>query len=88
MPRNTVYVGRPTEWGNPYRVGVLSEDSLYPVSQEQAVAFYKKRLERNKAFRPDIWEYKVKRLKGKNLACWCALDEPCHADALLELVNS
>lgn len=27
------------------------------------------------------------RLRGKNLACWCALDKPCHADVLLELAN-
>lgn len=27
-------------------------------------------------------------LRGKNLACWCALDAPCHADVLLELANS
>ncbi len=27
------------------------------------------------------------KLKGKNLACWCALDCPCHADALLEIAN-
>ena len=27
-------------------------------------------------------------LKGKNLACWCPLDQPCHADVLLELANS
>lgn len=26
-------------------------------------------------------------LKGKNLSCWCKLDEPCHADLLLELAN-
>lgn len=26
-------------------------------------------------------------LRGKNLACWCALDEPCHADVLLEIAN-
>ena len=26
-------------------------------------------------------------LRGKNLACWCALDQPCHADVLLELAN-
>lgn len=26
-------------------------------------------------------------LAGKNLACWCALDAPCHADVLLELAN-
>jgi hypothetical protein len=26
-------------------------------------------------------------LRGKDLACWCKLDEPCHADILLELAN-
>jgi hypothetical protein len=26
-------------------------------------------------------------LRGKNLACWCALDEPCHADVLLAVAN-
>lgn len=27
-------------------------------------------------------------LRGKNLACWCPLDQPCHADVLLELANT
>ena len=27
-------------------------------------------------------------LRGKNLACWCALDAPCHADVLLEIANN
>lgn len=26
-------------------------------------------------------------LAGRDLACWCPLDQPCHADVLLELVN-
>ena len=26
-------------------------------------------------------------LRGKNLACFCSLDKPCHADVLLELAN-
>jgi hypothetical protein len=26
-------------------------------------------------------------LHGKDLACYCRLDEPCHADVLLELAN-
>lgn len=26
-------------------------------------------------------------LRGKNLACWCALDKPCHADVLLKIAN-
>jgi Domain of unknown function (DUF4326) len=27
-------------------------------------------------------------LRGKNLACFCAIDQPCHADVLLELANT
>lgn len=26
-------------------------------------------------------------LRGKNLACWCKLGSPCHADVLLDLAN-
>ena len=26
-------------------------------------------------------------LRGKDLACFCPLDQPCHADILLELAN-
>jgi hypothetical protein len=26
-------------------------------------------------------------LAGRDLACWCPLDQPCHADVLLELAN-
>jgi hypothetical protein len=26
-------------------------------------------------------------LRGMNLACWCPLNKPCHADVLLELAN-
>lgn len=27
-------------------------------------------------------------LAGKNLACFCPLDQPCHADVLLEIANA
>lgn len=27
-------------------------------------------------------------LAGKDLACWCPLDQPCHADVLLEVANA
>ncbi|HXJ39084.1 MAG TPA: DUF4326 domain-containing protein [Bryobacteraceae bacterium] len=26
-------------------------------------------------------------LRGKDLACFCALDQPCHVDVLLEIAN-
>lgn len=34
-----------------------------------------------------IREENLKGMRGKNLACWCKLDQPCHADVLLELAN-
>jgi hypothetical protein len=33
------------------------------------------------------FESVITNLKGKNLSCWCSLDEKCHADFLLELAN-
>jgi hypothetical protein len=40
--------------------------------------------------RPE-WSTEMKsdlsKIKGKNLACWCSLDKPCHADVLLKLAN-
>ena len=29
----------------------------------------------------------LKPLVGKDLVCFCSLDQPCHADILLELAN-
>lgn len=29
----------------------------------------------------------IAELSGRDLACWCPLDQPCHADVLLELAN-
>ncbi len=51
-------------------------------SNEQAVSFF--RLYRR------LYPYKPEELaplRGKNLACWCDLSSPCHADVLLELAN-
>ncbi len=30
----------------------------------------------------------VTNLAGRDLACWCPLDQPCHADVLLEVANA
>jgi hypothetical protein len=26
-------------------------------------------------------------LRGKNLACWCKIGDPCHRDVLLDIAN-
>jgi hypothetical protein len=37
---------------------------------------------------PDRFTGWIARLRGRDLACWCPLDQPCHADVLLEVANS
>ena len=69
---NAVYVGRPTKWGNPYRIG---KDG----TREQIIAKYR-------AWLP-MSGLDVRELKGKCLVCWC-YPLPCHADVLLELANA
>lgn len=41
------------------------------------------RAETNRAFAASLAQ-----LRGHDLACWCPLDAPCHADVLLELANA
>jgi hypothetical protein len=78
MPSNTVYVGRHTMWGN-YASPVDSPHGAI------AVAHFRRWVETEASW---AWKGRVTiELRGKNLACWCALDEPCHADVLLELAN-
>lgn len=73
MPPNTVKVTRPGVWGNyAGHTRAAFEADLAQMSNA------------DKAFYLD----KVKELRGKNLACWCRLDRPCHADVLLELANA
>ena len=79
MPPNTVYVGRPTKWGNPFRVGLDGGRDL-------CVRLYIQKLDGN------IWTFPTKKdiqseLSGKDLACWCPLNQPCHADILLKIAN-
>lgn len=89
MPPNTVKVDRTTRWGNPFKVG-----DLHCPNAEEAVRMFRARLPGGKLFRPAHPEShmgqiaaNLNELRGKNLACWCPLDAPCHADVLLELAN-
>lgn len=94
MPEGAIYVGRGSMWGNPWRVGdtvmthtpsvAAQGETVYArefvISPHIAVAFYRA------AFEPDLDDI-VDQLRGHDLACWCPLDQPCHADVLLELAN-
>ncbi len=81
MPPNTVYVGRSTRWGNSYKVSKWQP-------AEMCVKLYRKGWTDYLACDPSALPILKRNLGGKDLACWCALDQPCHADVLLELANA
>lgn len=79
MPEGAVYVGRPTMWGNNAAAVCCITDPT------EAVAAYRRWIDQCASW---AWKGRAKiELRGKDLACWCALDKPCHADVLLELAN-
>lgn len=57
-----------------------------PLTKHQAVLMHREYLQENEGTM--IGDLIKQELRGKNLACWCALNEPCHADNLLEFVNA
>ncbi|MDO9439353.1 MAG: DUF4326 domain-containing protein [Beijerinckiaceae bacterium] len=89
MPDNTVSVTRPGRWGDPFKVAPAfeCEGVKFPeVTAESAVELYREWIERALQNWPSTHEA-LKDLRGKNLACWCRLGEPCHADVLIKLAN-
>ena len=83
MPKDTVYVGRPTKWGNPFKEGNRNPYGTITADLRHSFVLYR-------AFAPLnarlVAEARAE-LRGSNLACWCPLDQDCHADILLELAN-
>ncbi len=93
MPPNTVKVDRTTQWGNPFR----------PRKERDWTKEYCAKLFEYLAGGyicmcddpdPDVQraylkmaKRDIKKLRGKNLACWCRVGDPCHADVLLRAAN-
>jgi hypothetical protein len=104
MPEGAVYVGRPTKWGNPFKVGeiIRRSDPLFayvrdkvpggvpadwhaitPLDLDVVLAAYFDWLVNH----PELWLSIVPELRGRDLVCWCPLNERCHADILLKLAE-
>lgn len=81
MPENTVKVDRSTDFGNPYQAGEEGSGK-----RDYLVTLFRQWLDRE-GQGSEIAERARQELRGKNLACWCPLDGPCHADVLLEIAN-
>lgn len=93
MPDNTVSVARPGPRGNPFvitqKVKPGSRTGGWYIAvptAEDAVACFREMFEQP-GETGDAMRALLPGLRGKNVACWCELDEPCHGDVWLELAN-
>lgn len=75
-PEGAIYVGRGTQWGNPFRVGIHgNREGVVQRFKDYAVG---------RAEGDPTW---LLSLRGKHLLCSCR-PLPCHADVLLILANT
>lgn len=74
-PKDAVYVGRPTDFGNPFTIG---KDG----NRNSVITKYEYWL----SSQPELIDRAKRELRGKDLVCWCA-PARCHADVLLKIAN-
>ena len=94
LPAGAVYVGRPTRWGNPFKVGDPEvPDRAHAVSRLGTLVLMRSwgfpcKSKPNYPAREEI----RRELAGRDLACWCPLPaegEPdqCHGALLIRIAN-
>ena len=80
-----VYIGRPSQWGNPFshQAGTLAKFKV--ATRQEAVDCYRAWI-----LAPEQAELRAlikKNLKGKRLGCWCK-PLACHGDVLKEMADA
>ncbi len=78
-PKDAIYIGRPSHWGNPY---VIGKDG----TREEVVEKYHRYASGRFIDHHDTFADDLRELQGRDLVCWCA-PKACHGDILLELAN-
>jgi hypothetical protein len=75
VPQGSVYIGRPSKWGNPFIIG---RDG----NRSEVIRKYREWL----FGRKDIMEAARRELAGKDLVCFCS-PKACHGDVLMAVAN-
>ncbi len=75
LPAGAVSVARSSRYGNPF--------TREQHGQDAELVLYRLHL----ALNPELQAAARVELRGRDLACWCPIGEPCHADVLLDLAN-
>ncbi|WP_162339385.1 DUF4326 domain-containing protein [Pseudoxanthomonas japonensis] len=90
MPADTVKVDRTTKGGNPFIVGKHGTQAecvrLFELTVGGYIALGTDNFDEQVAVR-DYVVANREQLRGKNLACWCRIGTPCHADLLIQIAN-
>lgn len=73
-PKDAVYIGRGSKWGNPFIIGKHG-------NREEVIAKYEKYIRSNPELIAALPE-----LEGKTLVCFCK-PLPCHGDVLIKLLE-
>ena len=82
IPVGAVYIGRPSDWGNPFTHLGYGTARWRVSTREQAVHAYGDWLRQQ----PLLVERARRELRGKDLVCWCS-PLACHGDVLMEVAN-
>ena len=69
----------------------LYRDHFTVIAPWHAVALFRSAMKGDPNWYPDGWQPGIvpdtTALRGKDVMCWCPLDQPCHADVLLDIAN-
>lgn len=84
LPDGVICVTRPGKWGNPFATVV---DFRAMLEECMGLSFSGLECTLDQYTRMGWIASNIEELRGKDLACFCPLDKPCHADVLIELAN-
>ena len=85
MPAGALKVDRTTRWGNPF--SVADAGSVAAAVERHARWMRGEIAAPDGAAPPEPGAVRAA-LAGRDLACWCPLDGPCHAELLLAIANA
>ncbi len=88
MPPNTVKIDRTTKWGNPFVIGTDGDRAQCIELYERFVTADAPTERADVLAARRVVQSSLAEIAGKNLACWCPQEGPCHGDILLRLANS
>ena len=91
LPASAVLCTRASRWGNPFTVAECGRDEAIARYRDWITTgtdrFQVGTTDRPRFLDPIRCRAELHTLAGRDLACSCSLDQPCHADVLLELAN-